>query len=82
MNTVPLKFLDLSSGGLKDSTRIAASDPKLWSQIFLSNRLNLLKAISSFQTEFNAMKHALRNKNKKSLTNILALAKEKRKKLE
>lgn len=81
MNTISDKFLKLSSGGLKDSTRIAASDPELWSQIFLSNRDNLLSAISSFQRKLDLFKLALRNKNNKLLTKILEAAKEKRKKL-
>ena len=81
MNSIPDEFLNLSSGGLKDSTRIAASDPDLWSQIFLSNRSNLLAAITSFQTELEALKLALKNKDKKLLIKILKLAKEKRKKL-
>lgn len=81
MNTISDKFLKLSSGGLKDSTRIAASDPELWTQIFLSNRDNLLSAISSFQRKLDLFKLALRNKNNKLLTKILEAAKEKRKKL-
>lgn len=81
INAIPDKFLSLGSGGLKDSTRIAASDTDLWSQIFLSNRGNLLDALSSFQTELNALKLALKNNNKKLLTKILAVAKEKREKL-
>lgn len=81
INAVGDKFLSLSSGGLKDSTRIASSDPDLWCQIFLSNRDNLLAAISSFQTELDALKLALRNKNQKHLTNILGQAKKKREKL-
>jgi len=81
MNTISEKFLALSSGGLKDSTRIAASDPELWSQILLSNRGNLLSAISSFQRKLDLFKLVLRNKNNKLLMKILEAAKEKRKKL-
>ena len=82
MNTIPDKFLSLGSGGLKDSTRIAASDADLWSQIFLSNRGNLLDALLSFQAELAKFKLLLKNKNKKLLTKFLGKAKEKRKKLE
>ncbi len=81
MNTVPDEFLSLSAGGLKDLTRIAASDADLWSQIFLSNRGNLLKALTCFESELGALKLALKNKNKKLITKILTLAGEKRKKL-
>ncbi|MDD5476919.1 MAG: prephenate dehydrogenase [Candidatus Omnitrophica bacterium] len=81
IGSVPNQFLNLSSGGLKDTTRIASSDARLWSQIFLSNRGNLLAALSSFQVKLNALKLALKNKNKKLLTKILASAQKKRKKL-
>ncbi|MDD5108692.1 MAG: prephenate dehydrogenase [Candidatus Omnitrophica bacterium] len=81
INTIPDEFLNLSSGGLKDSTRIAASDNDLWSQIFLSNRRNLLDALLTFQAKLNILKLALRNKNKKLLSKFLGLAREKRKKL-
>lgn len=81
IGSVPSQFLSLSSGGLKDTTRIASSDACLWSQIFLSNRGNLLAALSSFQVKLNALKLALKNKNKKLLTKILASAQKKRKKL-
>jgi prephenate dehydrogenase len=81
MGSVPEQFLSMSSGGLNDTTRIAASDAKLWSQIFLSNRKNLLSAVSCFQKELNALKLALQNKNQRSLTKILTLANKKREKL-
>lgn len=81
INAIPGKFLSFASGGLKDSTRIAASDADLWSQIFLTNRGNLLDALSSFQVELNALKLTLKDNNKKQLTKILAVAGEKRKKL-
>jgi len=81
IGSIPDQFLGLSSGGLKDTTRIAGSDACLWSQIFMSNRSNLLAAFSSFQKKFNVLKLALKNKNKKLLTKILGSAEKKRKKL-
>lgn len=79
VNTVPVKFLGFSAGGLKDLTRIAASDADLWSQIFLSNRNNLLNALCAFQRELDSLKLALKNNNKNKLTKILGHAREKRK---
>lgn len=81
IGSIPDRFLSLSSGGLKDTTRIAASDANLWSQIFLSNRSNLLAAFSSFQAKLDALKLALKNKDKKLLTKILRSAQKKREKL-
>jgi len=81
ISTIPAKFLNISSGSLKDTTRISGSDELLWSQIFLSNRKNLLNAVSSFQTKLAVLKLALKKKDVKSLTRILISAKEKRKRL-
>jgi len=75
---IPEKFLSLSSGGLRDSTRISGSDANLWSEVFLSNRRNLLASLSTFQTKLAALKLALENKNKRILKRILLSAKNKR----
>jgi len=82
IGSVPDKCLKLSSTGLRDTTRISASDIKLWSQIFLSNRSNLLTALLAFEKELVDLKIALKNKDKKSLERILSLAQKKRKKIE
>lgn len=81
IGSIPEKFFNLSSGGLKDATRIAASDAQLWSQIFFSNQRNLLAALSFFQAKVNALKFALKNNDKKLLTKILKISQNKRKKL-
>jgi prephenate dehydrogenase len=79
--TIPEEFLNISSGGLKDTTRISGSDELLWSQIFLNNRKNLLIAISSFQAKLALLKLALKNRDIKYLTKILLLARVKRERL-
>lgn len=76
--SIPDKFLKISSGGLADTTRIAGSDELLWSQIFLSNRRNILASISSFQTKLDAFKLSLANKDSKRLIKILSSARKKR----
>lgn len=78
---IPDKFLNISSSGLKDITRISGSDQLLWSQIFLSNRKNLLTAVSSFQSKLAALKAALKTRDIKYLTRILSSAKIKRERL-
>jgi len=78
---IPAKLLSLSSAGLRDSTRISASDANLWGEVFLSNRKNLLSCLSAFQTKLAVLKLAIERKNKKLLINILAAAKKKREKL-
>jgi prephenate dehydrogenase len=72
------KYLGLASAGLKDTTRIAASDSGLWSDIFLSNRKNILEAIEVFELNIARIKRAIQRKDRKSLLRILKRAKQKR----
>jgi len=81
ISSIPVQYLGLSSSGLRDTTRISSSDANLWGEIFLSNRGNLLAALSIFQVKFNVLKLALESKNKRRLIKILLSAKKKREKL-
>jgi prephenate dehydrogenase len=78
IDTVPQSFTEFSSTGLRDTTRIAASDSELWSEIFLSNAGPLIKAIDAYLKNLGRFRYALKNKDKRALSSILARAKEKR----
>jgi len=82
INTVPAGFLKFASGGLKDTTRIAASEPELWQGIFLTNKTELLKALSLFESNLKNIKSAIIENNKNKLTGILKTAQKKRNTLE
>lgn len=75
---IPAKFLRFAASGLKDTTRIAASDSKLWEDIFLSNRGNMVKAVDSFVEKLFKIRKAVVKKDKKTLAAILKQAKKKR----
>lgn len=72
------RFLPLASGGLKDTTRIAASDSEIWADIFLSNRKNLLKDIALFEEKLLRIKRAVSAKDKRRLSQVLSSARKKR----
>lgn len=80
--SVPKSYFRFAASGLKDSTRIAASDSVIWEDIFLSNRKNILKTIETFEARMRALKSALKAKNKSELYKILKLAKTKRESLQ
>jgi prephenate dehydrogenase len=42
-------FLDLAARGFKDTTRIAAADPRVWREIFQENRVALGEALGAFR---------------------------------
>ena len=53
---------DASGGGLRDTTRIAASDATMWIEIFQQNREQVLHALQGFQHELQGFKTALANR--------------------
>ena len=64
-----------TGGGLKDITRIASSDPKMWEDIFISNRLNILKAIKSFKSEIDKFEKLIEEKDAKEINQFIKNAK-------
>jgi prephenate dehydrogenase len=50
------KYLSFSAGGLRDTTRIASSDPVMWRDICTHNSKQLLKCIDSFQESLGKIK--------------------------
>lgn len=82
IESVPQEFFKFSAGGLRDTTRIAGSDALLWADIFLSNRGNIISAISALEKNIRGIKSALSTKDRGALERILKKAKEKREKLQ
>jgi len=78
IGAVPRKYFKFSATGLKDTTRIAASDSQIWCDIFLSNQKNIVRAMESFQERLSKIKSAINKKDKKLLHLILKEAKVKR----
>lgn len=51
--------LDLAGPGLRDTTRLAASDPELWSEIAASNAVELSQAVRKLREELERVERAL-----------------------
>ncbi|MFA6288793.1 MAG: prephenate dehydrogenase/arogenate dehydrogenase family protein [Opitutaceae bacterium] len=54
---------NLSGNGLRDTTRIAASDATMWIEIFQQNHDEVLRALSQFEDELHGFKTALANRD-------------------
>jgi len=54
---------NFAGGGLRDTTRIASSDPKLWRTILAENRDEVLRALREFQDELQGLQAALANRD-------------------
>nr|HPN73348.1 prephenate dehydrogenase [Candidatus Omnitrophota bacterium] len=57
----------LFAGGFRDTTRVASSDAALWSEIFDSNRGNVLKAIEKYREKLGVIEEEIRSGRKKDL---------------
>jgi len=64
-----LKFnlIKYSAGGLRDFSRIAASNEIMWRDIFFDNKVNVSKAIDLFIKNLNSFKKDINKKNNKSI---------------
>ncbi len=49
-----------SAGGFRDFTRIAASDPEMWRDVFLQNKDGVLEVVDRFIEDLSALKRAIR----------------------
>ena len=59
-----------SAGGLRDFTRIAASNPIMWRDVFIQNKKNTSKMISRFIKNLEDLKKAIENEDGKKLEEI------------
>lgn len=69
-----LAIFKLAAGGFKDSTRIAAGSPELWTGISFDNADALKRGLSEIRTILGDFETALETNNKSDLTTLLAEA--------
>ena len=70
-----------SAGGLRDFTRIAASNPIMWRDIFIQNKKNTSKEIEKFIANLEDLKNAIENEDGKKLEEIFIKTKKIRKEI-
>jgi cyclohexadieny/prephenate dehydrogenase len=54
------EVLKFSAGGFRDFTRIAASDPTMWRDVFLANKDAVLEMLGAFQEDLSKLTRAIR----------------------
>ncbi|NJM51560.1 MAG: prephenate/arogenate dehydrogenase family protein [Sphingomonadales bacterium] len=54
------EVIKYSAGGFRDFTRIAASDPVMWRDVFLSNKEAVLEMLQRFSEDLTALQRAIR----------------------
>ena len=73
--------IQYSAGGLRDFTRIAASDPLMWKDIFIDNSENILKVLDNYSKNLDEIKSAIKIKDSKKLLEIFSSTKKVRKEI-
>ncbi len=68
--TLQSEVLKFSAGGFRDFTRIAASDPVMWRDIFLTNKDAVLEMLGRFTEDLAALQKAIRWEDGQALEDL------------
>ncbi len=63
----PKSIIALAAGGFKDMSRIAKSSPRMWTDIFKQNRINLLSSIDLFEEHMKKVRKMIEDENYQEL---------------
>ncbi len=66
------EVIKFSAGGFRDSTRLAASDPTMWRDVFLNNKEAVLEMLARFSEDLTALQRAIRWGEGETLFNLFA----------
>lgn len=67
-----------AAGGFRDFTRIASSDPQMWHDICVANRVELLKMLATFSADLQHLAQAIRADDRATMLSIFQRAKQAR----
>ena len=74
-------WLKLAGPGFKDTTRVAASSPLVWQDIYFSNRTNIIKNLRGLRKILKRLEGYLKKGREKDFLNCLDKAKQRREKI-
>jgi len=74
-------LIKYSAGGLRDFSRIAASNEIMWRDVFFSNQKNIISAINLFIKNLNSFKKNIKTRDNKQLIKKLINSKKVRKQI-
>jgi cyclohexadieny/prephenate dehydrogenase len=75
-NVTNSEVIKYSASGFRDFTRIAASDPTMWRDIFLNNKEAVLEMLGRFSEELSVLQRAVRWGDGETLFNLFTRARE------
>jgi prephenate dehydrogenase len=74
-NLLPRELFDLTATGFRDTTRVAAGDPSVWTGIFEQNSAAIREALERMMDRLREFETALRGGNRPAIDSFLAQAK-------
>ena len=74
----PENVLPLVAGGWRDTTRIAAADVEMWTQIMLENNAHVSAWLNGVQSRLNDFETALENNDRETISRLLTAGKQRR----
>ena len=72
---LPADWTDLAATGFRDTTRVAAGDPGVWTPIFQHNRAAVQSALDRLEERLSAFRQAIANDDAAALDQLLAQGK-------
>lgn len=69
-----LDIFRYAAGGFRDFSRIAASDPQMWHDIFFANKTALLKAVDGFESQLAIIRQLIEQEDSHALMGLLGHA--------
>ena len=69
-----LDIFRYAAGGFRDFSRIAASDPHMWHDIFFANKTAILKAVDGFEQQLAVIRKLIEDENSQQLMGLLGHA--------
>lgn len=81
VNAVSGRSLRFGASGFLDTTRVAQSDPTLWTPIFLSNRIHLARDLKRFRTVLDKLIYDLKRCDPAGIKRMLTIASCKRRQI-
>jgi len=75
------EIIKYSGGGFRDFTRIAASDPTMWRDIFLTNKEAVLDILQHFTSDLTHLQRAIQQEDSEALLSLFTRARSVRRRL-
>ena len=73
-----MEVLKFAAGGFRDFSRIAASDPIMWRDIFKANRSEVIKALDRFLEEISSLRQLVSNGDSDAMEKVFKRARKAR----